>query len=113
MLIAWFAWSRYGWPGVSVAAVSVLVCLVPAIVALFCVALTAGTPNALSGTLLSMVLRTALPFFVTIFLVQAFKPLADMGLFGMVLVNYLVVLSVESALAVRMIQTLAPSAVRQ
>ena len=60
-----------------------------------------------------MVLRTALPFFVTIFMVQANQPLADAGLFGMVLINYLVVLSVESAMAVRMIQVLSPSAVQQ
>lgn len=97
--------------GVVAAGVASVVCVVSAAMALFCVALTAGTPNALTGTLLSMVLRTALPFFVAIFLVQSYRPLADTGLFGMVLINYLVVLSVESAAAVRMIQVLGPSAV--
>lgn len=111
--VGWYGHSQHGMTGVHAAAVACLVCFLPAAVALCCVALTAGTPNALTGTLLSMVLRTALPFFVTIFLVQAHKPLADAGLFGMVLINYLVVLTVESALAVRMIQTLAPTAVRQ
>ncbi len=75
--------------------------------------MTAGTINALTGTLVSMVVRTAVPFFVTILLVQTVKPLADTGLFAMVLINYLAVLAVESVLAVRMIQTLAPPAVQQ
>jgi len=108
-----YAYSVYGNYGVAAAAIAALVCFIPASMALYAVAMTAGTPNALSGTLVSMVVRTAIPFFVTILLVQAFKPLADTGLFGMVLVNYLAVLAVESVLAVRMIQTLAPPAVQQ
>ena len=111
-LVGWFAFSRHGTGGIMTAGVAAMICFLPAAAALYLIALTTGTPNALSGTLASMILRTALPFFVTIFMVQAFKPLADMGLFGMVLINYLVVIAVESALAVRLIQTLAPSAVR-
>ena len=100
--LALYVSRTHGSSGVLVALAAGLICFLPAVTALFCVAMTAGTPNALSGTLLSMVLRTALPFFVTILLVQASPWLADTGLFAMVLINYLVVLAVESAVAVRM-----------
>ena len=109
----WFASGRHGGVGVIAAVTAALICLVPSILALMSVALTAGTENSLSGVLFSMLLRTVLPFFVTILLVQVNRPLADAGLFGMVLINYLVVLAVESALAVRMIQMHAPTAVGQ
>ena len=108
-----YGYSTYGTQGIATTASAALICFVPASLALYSVAMTAGTINALTGTLVSMVVRTAVPFFVTILLVQTVKPLADTGLFAMVLINYLAVLAVESVLAVRMIQTLAPPAVQQ
>ena len=108
-----YGYSAYGTQGILTTAIAALICFIPASLALYSVAMTAGTINALTGTLVSMVVRTAVPFFVTILLVQTVKPLADTGLFAMVLINYLAVLVVESVLAVRMIQTLAPPAVQQ
>ena len=108
-----YGYSAYGTQGIATTAIAALICFIPASLALYAVAMTAGTPNALSGTLVSMVVRSAVPIFVTILLVQTVKPLADTGLFAMVLVNYLAVLAVESVLAVRMIKTLAPPAVQQ
>ena len=99
-----YGFTTHGYVGLLAAVIAMLVCCLPAIAAIVVTAFTAATPNALSGTLFGMFLRTAIPFFVSILLVQAFKPLADAGLFGMVLISYLVVLAAETVLAVRVVQ---------
>lgn len=99
-----YAYSAHGVNAVLAALLASLACLVGAWCSLLCVGMTTGTANALSGTLLSIFLRTGFPFFVAILIVQASKPLADAGLFAMVLFNYLVVLAVETVLAVRIVQ---------
>lgn len=110
---AWYGHSHYGINGVLSAFVAGLVCFLAASAALIATVLTTNTPNALSGVLAGIILRTALPFLVSILLMQAFKPLADAGLFGMVLVNYLVVLAAETLLAVRIVQANSPRVHRQ
>ena len=75
--------------------------------------MTTGTSQAMNGTFLGILLRTMVPFFVSIFLVQASKPLADTGLFGMVLISYFVVLAVETVLAIRIVKSYSPTVVRQ
>lgn len=82
-----------------------LVCFVPASLALLVTGMAAGTPNSLNGTLFGVLLRTCLPFLLVILLTNASRPLVEVGLFGMVLTNYLVVLAVETVLAVRLVQT--------
>lgn len=105
--VGWFASNRHGTTGLLAAAIATGVCLVSAILALQAVAVTAGTNNAVSGTLLSMVMRSAIPFFSAILLCQLSPPLADAGLFGMVLVIYLIVLLVETTVAVRLVNQLS------
>ncbi len=100
-----FAFSRHGWVGLVAAGLSGLICLLPACLALYVTATTAGSPNALAGTFFGIFLRTVVPFAVSLMLVQISKPLADAGLFGLVLINYLVVLAVETFLAVRIVQS--------
>lgn len=104
-----FAYPRHGMMGLATAVVSVLVCLVPSGGALFLTGLTAGTSNAINGIFLGVFLRTAIPFLLSILLTQAISPLADAGLFGMVLINFLVMLTVETVLVVRIVQAHAPS----
>ena len=104
LCVSCFSYPRHGWSGVLAAGVSGLVCWLASSAALFVTTYTAGAPHALHGTLFSIILRTAVPFLVSLILIQMSKPLADAGLFGMVLVNYLVVLAVETVLAVRVIQ---------
>jgi FtsH-binding integral membrane protein len=112
-LMCAYGYSSHGSACITAATLAAVVCFVPAVAALVVVAMTAGTPNSLSGTLLSVGVRSAAPLFAVIFLPQLSEPLADAGVLGMVLVNYLVVLAVESLLAVRMVQTLGTVAVRQ
>lgn len=104
LCVSCFSYPRLGWLGVLAAGVSGLVCWLAASAALFATTFTAGSPHALSGTFLSIMLRTAVPFLVSLILIQTSKPLADAGLFGMMVLNYLVVLAVETFLAVRVIQ---------
>jgi hypothetical protein len=100
-----FAFPRHGNIGLVAAAVSVLVCLLPACAALLVTGLWAGTPNAINGIFLGVFLRTAVPLLLALLLTQAISPLADAGLFAMVLVNFLVMLTVETILVVRIVQT--------
>ena len=103
--VAWILrFSRAWWRRLNAALLAGAICFGSASAALVVTAMTAGSPNALAGSFLGIFLRTALPFFVSILLVQASKPLADAGLFGMVLISYLVVLAVETVLAVRIVQ---------
>lgn len=111
--VACFSFARHGNIGVLAAAVASLLCFVSAAAALFVTGMMTGTPNALTGSLLGILLRTMVPFFISILLVQAFRPLADAGLFGMVLVNYFVVLAVETVLAVRIVQAHSSTVVQQ
>lgn len=98
-----FRW--HGPSGVLAAGASGLICWFAASAALYVTARTAGSPNAVGGTLLSIILRTVVPILVCLALMRISRPLADAGLFGMVLVNYLVVLAVETVLAVRVVQS--------
>lgn len=103
-LLGYFGFQEHGGDGLNAALLAGAICFGSASAALVVTAMTAGSPNALAGSFLGIFLRTALPFFVSILLVQASKPLADAGLFGMVLISYLVVLAVETVLAVRIVQ---------
>lgn len=110
--IACFAYPRHGLIGLAAAGASLLVCLVPSCAALLLTGLTAGTSNAINGIFLGVFLRTAVPFLLTILLTQAISPLADAGLFGMVLINFLVMLTIETVLVVRIVQAHAPTVCR-
>ena len=99
------AFSKYGNMGLVAAGVATLVCLVPVCSALLVTGLAVGTPQALNGILLGVFVRTAVPFLLSILLTQAIRPLADAGLFAMVVINFLVLLPVETAVLVRLVQT--------
>lgn len=107
------AFSNHGTNGLVAACVAGLLCFVTSSAALVATSMTAGTLNGLSGAFLGIILRTAVPFFVSILLMQASKPLADAGLLGMVLINYLVALAVETVLAVRIVQAHSSPVVKQ
>ena len=103
-VVGYFGFQRHGSAGLMAACVAGFLCFAASSAALVVTAMSSGTVNALSGTLLGIILRTAVPFLVSILLMQASRPLADAGLLGMVLINYLVVLVVETVLAVRIVQ---------
>lgn len=110
--LASFAYPRHGAVGLAAAATSVLVCLIPSCGALFITGLVVGTANAVNGIFLGIFLRTAVPFLLSVLLTQAISPLADAGLFGMVLLNFLVMLTVETVLVVRIVHIHASTVLR-
>lgn len=110
--LAAFAFPRHGVVGLAAAATSVLVCLIPSCGALCLTGLVVGTANAVNGIFLGIFLRTAVPFLLSVLLTQAISPLADAGLFGMVLLNFLVMLTVETVLVVRIVHIHASTVLR-
>ena len=107
-LFIWYGYSYYGSPGIQAACLAAAVCLLSAEAALFLAGLFKGTAHAVSATLAGMFLRTGIPLFAGITFDKAGGPVAEAGLFGMILVYYLITLLVESVLAVQMLGGLNP-----
>jgi hypothetical protein len=98
-LVAW-GYSRHGQPGVIAAVVAVLVCWLSATIALVLAGLLAGTPLSLQGQLASVFPRTLVPILFAIFFEMAVPPLAQAGIFGMMVPAYLVALTTETLLSI-------------
>lgn len=84
----------------KIATTAVLVTGLPACGALILVYRTVGTPQAVSGLLLGILLRTILPLVAVAVLSGIWPDLTKAGLFGKTVIAYLVMLSVETWLAV-------------
>ena len=104
-VVGYFGSLSSGSLGWAAAATAGLVCFVSAATAFSVTVFSSGTPKALSGLLLSVLLRTAVPFLAAVVLVNTFPGLASAGLFGMLVITYLVALTVETWLAVRVVQS--------
>jgi hypothetical protein len=100
---AWFGYCRSGAAGLLAAVVAGAVCWFGALAALVVVGLMRGGPQVLHGVLLSMFFRMGLPLVAGITLSQAGGPLAEAGVFGMIVVYYLIGLFVETLLSVRLV----------
>jgi len=86
-----------------------VICGVPALAALVVtVSFAGGGPQALTGVLGGIALRTGAPFAGLVFLPQLLPWLKDAGMPGMVLGMYLPVLCVETLLAVRLVKQRSP-----
>ncbi len=102
LLTAAYGYSQYQARGAIAAVVAGLVCGVPALAALVVTVWFAGGPLALGGTLAGTGLRTGGPL-LGLLLVRGLAPeLENAGFVTMVLILYLVVLLVETVLAVRL-----------
>jgi hypothetical protein len=103
-VVAWFAHGQHGEDGVKAAALAAGICWVGAMIALLLVGLFRASHNQMvSATLLGMFFRMGLPLMTGLMLTRAGGPLAEAGLFGMILVFYLVGLLVETILSVRLL----------
>lgn len=94
------AYERSGGVGARAAVLAVLITGVPACVALAVTARFAGTMNALSGVLGGILIRTVVPLGFVAVVSTSSPGLAKAGLFGMTVVSYLLLLAVETWLAV-------------
>jgi hypothetical protein len=103
--IAWISSTRHGSQGVVAAAVAAGVCLASGIAALAATAAFRNTPSQLTGVFLAMLLRTGVPLAAAITLTNASPMLARAGLFGTMVVFYLLTLAVETVLSVRLLKS--------
>lgn len=100
--VGWVAYLRYGLAGVAASAVAAFVCSSAAILALVFTIVTRNTPNAVAGLFFSIFLRTCVPLLAALILLNSGGFLAESGIFGQIVVFYLLLLPVETVLAVRL-----------
>lgn len=98
-LVAWYHFPQHGWLSVQAAAVAGAICGVSASAALLITALF-PTQQAVQGLLLSMLIRMGLPLGLGLLLSETNEPLARANVFGMIVINYLLALALETVLAV-------------
>ncbi len=98
-LVALYAYSVHGAPGITAAVVAAAICTLAATLALVSTALLRGPQAALYAVLFGMVFRLGLPLAAGIFLSNRGGPLAEAGVFGFIVVFYLLTLAVETPLS--------------
>ena len=107
---AWVTYLRYGTPGVAASAIAAFVCGSAAIMALVFTIVTRNTPNAVAGLFFSIFLRTFIPLLAALILSNSSESLAEAGIFGQIVVFYLLLLPVETVLAVRLMNRMTKGA---
>jgi hypothetical protein len=100
---AYFGYQAHGQAGISAAAVAAVVCLVAGLVAITFLWLFRKPRQAFTGLGLAMLFRMAIPMASGVVLTKLGGPLAEAGVFGMIVGFYLVGLLVETLLAVRLV----------
>ena len=103
-LFAYFGHSRHGQIGIIAAAVAAAICLVAGWLAIAATQVSLKLGQGLNGLLFSMLIRTGLPLIAGLILTNTNKPLADAGVFGMILLNYLLMLAIETTAAVQIVR---------
>jgi len=106
-LFAWYGNATFGSFGIASAGVALGVCWFGAAAALLVVNFTRHAPTA--GLLGSIFFRMGLPLVVGVWLNSLNGPLAQAGVFGMILVYYLIALAVETVLSLRVASVPAKS----
>ncbi len=91
---------QYGSLAIAAAAVAALVCLVSGLLGLLATVWFQGTPQAVSGMLLGILVRMALPMAAALGLTVARSELVAAGVVGLILIHYLVGLLVDTTIAV-------------
>ena len=100
---AYYGHVTHGEPGVWAAVVAAIVCLGAGLVALTLLSLFREPLQAFNGVGLAMLVRMAIPMATGVVLTKLGGPLAEAGVFGMIVGFYLVGLLVETLLAVRLV----------
>lgn len=103
-VMAGYGYSAYGRMGVYAALAAAGICWLGAVIALVVTALTRGAQSGGYGLLLGIAFRTGIPLVASMMLKEQGGPLAEAGVFGMIVVYYLITLTSETLLAMRLIQ---------
>lgn len=104
------AWARYGESGLWAATIAATVCGVSAGASLAVVARASRSGMGVHGALLGMLIRLGAPLATGVYFQQRGGELAEAGVFGLIVVFYLVTLFVETLLSVKLIQQLPKKA---
>jgi len=102
-VVAWIAHVRFGVDGVLAALVAAGVCWSAATLALVSAGLLRGPNAALYSMLFGMFFRLGLPLFAGVLLTRQGGPLSRAGLFGWLVVFYLLTLVAETVLSLRVL----------
>jgi hypothetical protein len=100
---AWYGYAMHGLAGLAAALVAAGVCWAGALLALLLTEVLRSPQQGASGPLLGMVTRLGLPLATGILLDRRGGPLANAGVFGIIISFYFVTLVAETWLAVRLI----------
>lgn len=102
-IIAWFGYSRSGVNGIGASLLAALVCWLSASLALSAAFIGQRLGMGIHGLLIGIMLRTGLPRAIGVLLQKQGGPLAEAGVFMMILGLYLCSLVAETVLAMRLI----------
>lgn len=100
----WFSEMRHGATGVVAAVVAAGVCWLSAAIALLLLIRWRRSGKVVNGVLMGMVVRLGLPLIVGVVLDGQQGALANAGVFGLIVVSYMVALIVETVLSVWILQ---------
>jgi len=89
--------------GMMAAALAGLVCLFAAEASLLSVIMTRNPQHKIHAVLVGIFFRTGIPLVFGMFMHFAGGPLVDAGLFGMILIYYLLTLALETIFAVQVV----------
>jgi hypothetical protein len=106
--IAWLGYARSGPVGVGAAAIAAGVCWLSACLALVTVFVGQRLDAGIQGILAGMLFRMGLPLAVAMAFKYNSPPLAEAGIFWMILGLYLVALVVETLLSLRFVPKKGP-----
>jgi len=103
-LFAYVGHSKHGADGVVAAVIAAAVCLIAGCLAITVTSLFQSIGQGMNGLLLSMLIRTGIPLAGWVTLSMQGGPVAEAGVFGMIVLNYLIMLVVETISAVKIVQ---------
>jgi hypothetical protein len=102
-IAAVFAFESHGGDGVVATVLAAVVCWISAAAALVITVQTTGGPQAVTGLFLAIGMRTFPPLMVGVAGTIVGGRLADAGLFGLIVIFYLLALVVETCVAVKLV----------
>lgn len=102
--VGWLAFNRYGPVGWVTVAFAAAACWLPATAALVITALARNSTQQISGMLVANTVRLTVPLLAGLTLQGVSQPLAETGIFGWIVVFYLLTLVIETTLSVLVVR---------
>lgn len=107
-LFVWYGYQNHGFHGVLAAVVAAMVNFAAGGLALLFVPRASQSVDGISGLMLGTLCRTGVPLLAGLVLTQVGGPLAEANVMGMIMVYFLIALTAETMIAVRLIRQNPP-----